>query len=63
MGLLGWAIVFFVVAIIAAILGFTGVYVAAAMIAKVLFWLFVALFIVFLVLGVARRGGPRTGHL
>ena len=39
--MLRWALIFFVVALIAAGLGFTGLAGAAAGIAKILFWLFV----------------------
>jgi uncharacterized membrane protein YtjA (UPF0391 family) len=48
--------VFFVVAIIAAIFGFTGIAVGAAEIAKVLFFIFLVLFVVSLVAGLIRRG-------
>ncbi len=44
-----WAIGFFVIALIAALLGFTGVAVAFAGIAKILFYIFVVLFVVTLV--------------
>ncbi len=53
--MLNWALVFFLVAILAAIFGFTGVAVASAGIAKILFFLFLVVFLVTLVLGVARR--------
>ncbi len=36
--MLTWAIVFLVIALVAALLGFTGVYVAAASIAQILFF-------------------------
>ena len=49
--MLYWAIVFLVVAIIAGIFGFTGVVGASIWIAKVLFFVFIILFIVSLVLG------------
>lgn len=39
------AIIFFVVAIIAAVLGFGGIAGAASSIAVILFWIFVALFV------------------
>jgi uncharacterized membrane protein YtjA (UPF0391 family) len=42
--LLRWAIGFFIVALIAAVLGFGGIAVAAAGIAKIIFYLFVVLF-------------------
>ncbi|HEX4096712.1 MAG TPA: DUF1328 domain-containing protein [Caulobacteraceae bacterium] len=57
--MLRWALIFLVIALIAAALGFTGVYVAAAGIAKLLFYIFVILFVVSLVMHLARgRRGP-----
>jgi len=53
--MLRWALIFFVVALLAAVLGFTGIAVAAAGIAKVLFFLFVILFLITLLGHVARR--------
>ena len=41
--MLRWSLGFFVVALIAAVLGFTGIAVAAAGIAKILFFLFLVL--------------------
>jgi uncharacterized membrane protein YtjA (UPF0391 family) len=55
MNMLRWALIFFVVALLAAVLGFTGIAVAAAGVAKVLFFLFVILFLVTLLGHVARR--------
>ena len=49
--MLSWALTFLVVALIAGVFGFTGVYVAAAGIAKILFFVFLVLFIVSLVAG------------
>ncbi len=49
--MLYWAVVFLVIAIIAGVLGFTGVYLAAAGIAKVLFFLFLVLFVISLIFG------------
>ncbi len=49
--MLYWAIVFLVVAIIAGIFGFTGVVGASIWIAKVLFFVFIVLFIISLVIG------------
>ncbi len=46
-----WALVFLIIALLAAFFGFTGVYVAAAGIAKVLFFVFLVLFIVSLLAG------------
>jgi uncharacterized membrane protein YtjA (UPF0391 family) len=56
--MLYWAAVFFIIALLAAVFGFTGISVAAAGIAKVLFFIFIVLFIVSLIFGVrARRPG------
>ena len=56
--MLYWALVFFVIAMIAAVFGFTGIFVAAAGIAKVLFFVFLVLLIISLVGGGLRRGPP-----
>jgi len=53
--MLRWALVFLVVAIIAGIFGFTGVMLAAAGIAKLLFYVFVVLFVVSLAVSVVGR--------
>ncbi|HEX3999038.1 MAG TPA: DUF1328 domain-containing protein [Pirellulales bacterium] len=45
------AIFFFLVAVVAGIFGFTGLSIAAAGIAKFIFFVFVALFLIALVLG------------
>ncbi len=49
--MLKWALIFFVVSLIAGALGFTGISEATGGIARILFFLFVAIFLVFLVLG------------
>jgi len=51
--MLKWALIFLVVALIAGGLGFTGVAGAAMGIAKILFFLFLILFVAFLVVGLA----------
>jgi uncharacterized membrane protein YtjA (UPF0391 family) len=51
MTLLKWALVFLVVSIIAGLLGFTGVSIVSADIARTLFYIFLAIFFVLLVLG------------
>jgi uncharacterized membrane protein YtjA (UPF0391 family) len=45
------ALFFFVVSIIAALFGFTGISMATAGIAKILFFLFIVFFLIFLVAG------------
>jgi uncharacterized membrane protein YtjA (UPF0391 family) len=57
--LLYWAVIFFVIALVAAVFGFTGIAVAAAGIAKILFFVFLVLFLVVLFGGLFRR--PRRG--
>ena len=53
--MLNWAISFFLIAVLAAILGFGGVAFAAAGIAKILFFVFLVLFLMSLVMHTARR--------
>ena len=53
--MLYWAVVFFIIAIVAAIFGFGGIAAGAEAIAKVLFFLFLVIFIVSLVLGLRGR--------
>ncbi|PZN35199.1 MAG: DUF1328 domain-containing protein [Proteobacteria bacterium] len=55
--MLAWALTFFIISIVAAMLGFTTVAGAAAGFAKVLFFVFLALTLVALVVG-ASRGRP-----
>lgn len=49
--MLRWALIFFVVAIVAALFGFTDIASAAAGIAKILFFIFVTLFLIALIAG------------
>jgi uncharacterized membrane protein YtjA (UPF0391 family) len=53
--MLRYALGFFIVALIAAVFGFTGIAVAAAGIAKLLFFVFVILFVLSLLAGIVRR--------
>ena len=50
--MLKWALIFFVISIIAGGLGFTGVASGAARIAKILFGLFLIVAVIFLVLAI-----------
>lgn len=50
-----WAATFFIIALIAALFGFTGIAVAATELAKILFFIFLVLFLVTLVGGLLRR--------
>ena len=49
--MLRYALAFLIVAIIAGAFGFGGIYAAAAGIAKILFFIFLALFLISLVMG------------
>jgi uncharacterized membrane protein YtjA (UPF0391 family) len=57
--MLSWSVTFFIVALIAGVLGFFGIASAAAGIAKVLFFLFAVLFVVSLFTG--GRFGRTSG--
>lgn len=57
--MLRWAIIFFIVAIIAAILGFGNIAGAATDIAKILFFVFLVIFLVSVVLHLAGGKGPK----
>lgn len=52
--MLYWTLVFLVVALIAGLFGFGGIAVASAGIAKILFGVFILLFLVSLVMGALR---------
>ena len=56
--MLSWALGFFILALIAAVLGFGGIAAGAAGIAKLLFWGFVILFVVSLVVGLVSGRRP-----
>lgn len=58
--MLSWALAFFIVALIAALLGFTGLAAGAAEIAQVLFFLFLILCAVTLVMGLRQGRGPKS---
>ncbi len=53
--MLHYAVVFFVIALVAAIFGFTGIAAGAVGIAKVLFFVFVAMALVTFVIGLIKR--------
>jgi uncharacterized membrane protein YtjA (UPF0391 family) len=56
--MLYWALVFFIIAIVAAFFGFGGVATTAASIAQILFFVFLVIFLIALVMGVAGRRRP-----
>jgi uncharacterized membrane protein YtjA (UPF0391 family) len=57
--MLSWAIAFLVIALIAAVLGFGGIAVAAAGIAKIIFYVAIVLFLISLVAGMVRGRSAR----
>ena len=56
--MLGWAVTFLIIALIAAVLGFGGIAAAAAGIAKLLFVIFLVMCIIFFIFGWRGRGVP-----
>lgn len=56
--MLRWAAAFFILAIIAAIFGFGGIAVASAEIAKLLFFVFIIVFAISLIMGLAAGRRP-----
>ena len=57
--MLKWALIFFLISIVAGLFGFTGLARGSATIAKILFFLFLIAFLVSLVMGMRGRG-PRV---
>lgn len=53
--MLYWALMFLVIALLAAVFGFTGISIMAAGVAKLLFFIFVILFVASLVIHLGRR--------
>ena len=53
--MLRYALIFLVVALFAALFGFTGIAIAAAGVAKILFYIFLVFFLVSLVMHLGRR--------
>jgi uncharacterized membrane protein YtjA (UPF0391 family) len=53
--MLNYTVTFLVIAVIAALFGFTGIAAGAVEIARIMFFIFVALFIASLIMGLAKR--------
>lgn len=53
--MLKWAAIFFVIAIVAAVFGFGGIAAGATEIAKILFFIFLIVFVITLVMGIVRK--------
>jgi uncharacterized membrane protein YtjA (UPF0391 family) len=58
--MLRYALIFLVVAIVAGLLGFTEVAMAASDIARILFFIFIVLFVVSLIFGLRGRRSPNS---
>ena len=56
--MLGWAIAFLIIALVAALFGFGGIASASAGIAQILFFVFLALFVIALVARAVRGRSP-----
>ena len=57
--MLTWSITFFIIALIAAVFGFGGIASAATGIAKILFFIFLLLFIISFVMQLSRGRKPK----
>lgn len=58
--MLFWIALFFIIAVVAGVLGFTGIAAAAAGVAKILFYIFIALFIFALIYAAMKpQRGPK----
>lgn len=53
--MLRWSVIFFVVALIAAVFGFGGIAAGAASVAKILFFIFLAIFVITLIAGAMKK--------
>jgi len=58
--MLGWALTFLVIALIAAVLGFGGVAIVSIELAKIVFFVAIALFLISAIVGLLRGRSPRT---
>jgi uncharacterized membrane protein YtjA (UPF0391 family) len=58
--MLWWALVFFIVAIVAAIFGFGGIAAGVIGFAKILFWVVIILFLISVAWGLHKKGKPKT---
>ena len=53
--MLNYAVIFLVIALVAGLFGFTGIAASAVGIAKILFFIFIVLFVASLIFGLTRR--------
>jgi uncharacterized membrane protein YtjA (UPF0391 family) len=57
-----WAVVFLIVTFVAGIFAFAGLVLAAAALAKLIFYLFLVLFLLALIAGLLRRSRPNPSN-
>ena len=55
-----WAVIFLVIAFIAGLFAFAGLVLAAAAVAKLIFYLFLILFLLALIAGLLRKARPNN---
>jgi uncharacterized membrane protein YtjA (UPF0391 family) len=55
-----WAMLFLVVALVAAVFGFGGFITGAVLVARTLFWIFLGLFVIAVVVSLVRRRRRRN---
>jgi len=58
--MLRWAVIFFVIALVAAAFGFGGIASSAAGVAVMLFWVFLAVTVLLFLMGLAGVGGGKA---
>ena len=58
--MLGWAITFLIIALVAAVFGFGGIAAAAVDIAKIIFFVAIVLFLISAVVALVRGRSPRV---
>ena len=56
--MLGWAVTFLIIALVAALFGFGGIASASAGIAQILFFVFIALFVIAMIARAVRGRSP-----
>ncbi len=60
--MLGWAVTFLIIALIAAVLGFGGIATAAVEIAKIIFFVAIVLFVITAIFGFMRGRSARVPY-
>lgn len=58
--MIGWAVTFLIIALIAAFLGFGGVAIVSIELAKIVFFVAIILFVISAIVGLIRGREPRT---